>query len=180
MLQAAWHNVYLWCNLLAVTAMTSMMLPWVYLDSAQSSLRRGTDCLHICQRKRALGDAQAIIPRCCLAFSGSSGSGCTLDSCVCQNVPSPPFHKAERNCRAVDVTDSDLLRQHNEQREPYCRMAAIPTAGNNNNVPLSRSAGGSHPEEIGSPSSWNGNPSGIKEHGRPSFYKRGPATPNCA
>ena len=37
-LQAAWRNVYLWRNLLAIAAIASMMLPWVYLDGAESSL----------------------------------------------------------------------------------------------------------------------------------------------
>ena len=38
MLQAAWRNVYLWRNLLAIAGIASMMLPWVYLDGAESSL----------------------------------------------------------------------------------------------------------------------------------------------
>ena len=37
-LQAAWRNVYLWRNLLAIAAIACMMLPWVYLDGAESSL----------------------------------------------------------------------------------------------------------------------------------------------
>ncbi len=37
-LQAAWRNAYLWRNLLAIAAIASMMLPWVYLDGAESSL----------------------------------------------------------------------------------------------------------------------------------------------
>ena len=37
-LQAAWRNVYLWRNLLAIAGIASMMLPWVYLDGAESSL----------------------------------------------------------------------------------------------------------------------------------------------
>ena len=32
------HNTYLWRSLLAVIAIASMMLPWVYLDGAESSL----------------------------------------------------------------------------------------------------------------------------------------------
>ena len=38
MLQAAWRNVYLWRNLLAIAGIASMMLPWIYLDGAESSL----------------------------------------------------------------------------------------------------------------------------------------------
>ena len=38
MLQAAWRNVYLWRNLLAIAGIASIMLPWVYLDGAESSL----------------------------------------------------------------------------------------------------------------------------------------------
>lgn len=34
----ALRNVYLWRNLLAIVAIASMMLPWVYLDGAESSL----------------------------------------------------------------------------------------------------------------------------------------------
>lgn len=37
-LQAAWRNVYLWRNLLAIAGIASMTLPWVYLDGAKSSL----------------------------------------------------------------------------------------------------------------------------------------------
>jgi hypothetical protein len=36
--QDALRNVYLWRNLLAIAAIASMMLPWVYLDGAKSSL----------------------------------------------------------------------------------------------------------------------------------------------
>ena len=36
--QTAWRNAYLWRNLLAIAAVASMMLPWVYLDGAESSL----------------------------------------------------------------------------------------------------------------------------------------------
>ncbi len=32
------RNSYLWRNLLAIVAIASMMLPWVYLDGAESSL----------------------------------------------------------------------------------------------------------------------------------------------
>ena len=32
------RNTYLWRNLLAIAAIASMMLPWVYLDGAESSL----------------------------------------------------------------------------------------------------------------------------------------------
>ena len=38
-LQAALRNLYLWRNLIALAGMASMMLPWVYLDGAESSLR---------------------------------------------------------------------------------------------------------------------------------------------
>ena len=38
MLQAAWRDVYLWRNLLAIAGIASVMLPWVYLDGAESSL----------------------------------------------------------------------------------------------------------------------------------------------
>lgn len=37
-LRAAWRNAYLWRNLLAIAGIASMMLPWVYLDGAESSL----------------------------------------------------------------------------------------------------------------------------------------------
>ena len=38
MLRSFLRNTYLWRNLLAIAAIASMMLPWVYLDGAQSSL----------------------------------------------------------------------------------------------------------------------------------------------
>ncbi len=37
-LQNAIRSVYLWRNLIAVAGIASMMLPWVYLDGAESSL----------------------------------------------------------------------------------------------------------------------------------------------
>lgn len=37
-LRSFFRNTYLWRNLLAVVAIASMMLPWVYLDGAESSL----------------------------------------------------------------------------------------------------------------------------------------------
>ena len=37
-LRAFFRNTYLWRNLLAIVAIASMMLPWVYLDGAESSL----------------------------------------------------------------------------------------------------------------------------------------------
>ena len=38
MLRDFFRNTYLWRNLLAIAAIASMMLPWVYLDGAESSL----------------------------------------------------------------------------------------------------------------------------------------------
>ncbi len=38
MLREFFRNSYLWRNLLAIAAIASMMLPWVYLDGAESSL----------------------------------------------------------------------------------------------------------------------------------------------
>ena len=37
-LHDAIRNVYLWRNLIALAGMASLMLPWVYLDGAESSL----------------------------------------------------------------------------------------------------------------------------------------------
>ena len=37
-LRSFFQNTYLWRNLLAIVAIASMMLPWVYLDGAGSSL----------------------------------------------------------------------------------------------------------------------------------------------
>ena len=37
-LRSFFRNTYLWRNLLAIVAIASMMLPWVYLDGAESSL----------------------------------------------------------------------------------------------------------------------------------------------
>ncbi len=37
-LRSFFRNTYLWRNLLAVVAIASMMMPWVYLDGAESSL----------------------------------------------------------------------------------------------------------------------------------------------
>ena len=38
MLRSFFRNTYLWRNLLAIVAIASLMLPWVYLDGAESSL----------------------------------------------------------------------------------------------------------------------------------------------
>ena len=37
-LRSFFRNTYLWRNLLAIVAIASMMLPWVHLDGAESSL----------------------------------------------------------------------------------------------------------------------------------------------
>ena len=37
-LRSFFRNTYLWRNLLAIVAIASMMLPWVYLDGLESSL----------------------------------------------------------------------------------------------------------------------------------------------
>ena len=41
LLRYFFRNDYLWRNLLAIVAIASMMLPWVYLDGADSSLSGG-------------------------------------------------------------------------------------------------------------------------------------------